>query len=453
MVVLREVGAWVWLLARGLRAEPGWSMVAVALVWLLLPWTLLVLGLLLATAASARTWALVRPVSFGRSTSPLLRIWWRWRIVRAWPLVAEQCRLAGEETPRIRSARSSWPYVRLVLRPLVGQTARTYEDAAEALRLAMGAGRLRIESVGIRDLLLTFTLGDELRNAFPAASGGVDEGLSSVEVGRTERGTPWLLPIGPHTLIAGSSGAGKGSVFWSIAFGLAPAVRDGRVQLHGIDLKGGMEILMGADLFTTTATDAAAAVVSLERLVAQMQLRNRSYAGRLRSHVARQSDPLHVVMIDELAVLTAYSSDRELQRRSETAINLLCSQGRACGFMVVACLQDPRKEVIPSRGLFTQMVGLRLKDVSETSMVLGDVALDSGALCHRITRDLPGTGYVVPEDGGPPLKVRAGYASDAAIRKVAIEYATPISIELEVPPPEDDSWLPASRRRRPQGAS
>ena len=143
----------------------------------------------------------------------------------------------------------------------------------------------------------------------------------------------------------------------------------------------------------------------------------RAYAGRAPLPLCRpKGEPLHVVMIDELAALTAYWSDRELQRRSEKAINLLCSQGRAAGFMVVACLQDPRKEVIPSRGLFTQMVGLRLKDLSETSMVLGEVAVESGAHCHRITRDVPGTGFVVPEDGGPPLKVRAGYASDEAIR-------------------------------------
>ena len=73
-------------------------------------------------------------------------------------------------------------------------------------------------------------------------------------MGRRSDGAEWRLPIGPHTLVAGSSGSGKGSVFWSFAFGLAPEVRAGRVQLHGVDLKGGMEILMGAGLFSTRAT-------------------------------------------------------------------------------------------------------------------------------------------------------------------------------------------------------
>jgi S-DNA-T family DNA segregation ATPase FtsK/SpoIIIE len=111
--------------------------------------------------------------------------------------------------------------------------------------------------------------------------------------------------------------------------------------------------------------------------------------------------------------------------------------------MVLACLQDPRKEVIPSRGLFTQMVGLRLKDQSETSMVLGDLALSSGALCHRITRDLPGVGFVVPEDGTPPIRVRAGYATDEAIRIVASRYPAPVQVPVNVP----QNLEPGSARR------
>src|SRR3954464_5212963 len=127
-----------------------------------------------------------------------------------------------------------------------------------------------------------------------------------------------------------------------------------------------------------------------------MRARTAEYAGRVRSHVATIEEPLHVVMVDELAALTAYNPERDLQRRAEMAINLLCSQGRAPGFVVFACLQDPRKEVIPSRGLFTQMIGLRLKDLSESAMVLGEDAVRSGANCHRISRATPGLGYVIP---------------------------------------------------------
>jgi S-DNA-T family DNA segregation ATPase FtsK/SpoIIIE len=259
--------------------------------------------------------------------------------------------------------------------------------------------------------------------------------------------------VGPHTLVAGASGSGKGSLFWSFAFALAPAIHDGRVQLHGIDLKGGMEVLMGEDLFSTRATSPSEAVALLELLVTQMRLRTRGLAGRLRAHEPDCEEPLHVVMIDELAVLTAYCPERELQRRAENALNLLCSQGRAPGFMVFACLQDPRKEVIPSRGLFTQMIGLRLKDLSETSMVLGESAVLGGAHCHRISPTVPGTGYVIAEDGGHPVRVRAGFASDKVISAVARRFATPTQTSIDASVVEDEIAARQLRRTRlPRGA-
>jgi S-DNA-T family DNA segregation ATPase FtsK/SpoIIIE len=352
------------------------------------------------------------------------------------------------QIPRLVRKSIRWPHVQVVVRPLMGQTMQTFEAAAEAIRVGVGATRLRVEPHGVQDVRLTLTIGDELRAPFAAVVGDPGSDLAFVALGRREDGEPWRLALGPHTLVAGCSGAGKGSVFWSFAFALAPAVREGRVQVHGIDLKGGMEIRMGEPLFTSTATNPAEAVAALEMLVGRMQERTRAYAGRVRSHRATVAEPLHVVMIDELAALTAYCPERDLQRRAEAAINLLCSQGRAPGFMVFACLQDPRKEVIPSRGLFTQMVALRLKDLSETAMVLGEVAVESGAWCHRITRDVPGTGFVLPEDGTHPVRVRAGYASDDAIRAVARTHATPTRLSTVVPD-ELVQKQPSAKRPRP----
>ena len=340
-----------------------------------------------------------------------------------------------------------------MVRPSLGQTCADFEKAAEPIRLAMGASQIRITPAGRRDISITFTIRDTLSTPFDASIPASVDHLDGVVMGRQSDGQVWQLPIGPHTLVAGSSGSGKGSLFWSFVFALAPAVHDGRVQLHGVDLKGGMEILLGEDLFTTRATSAAEAVVSLERLVDIMRERTRRYAGRLRNHRVTADGPLHVVMIDELAALTAYCPNRELQRRSENAINLLCSQGRAPGFMVFACLQDPRKEVIPSRGLFTQMVGLRLKDSSETAMVLGETAMLSGAHCHRIGANVPGTGYVIPEDSSQPIRVRAAFASDESIREAAQRFAAPTHVPIDATPLEVEIAARAPGRTRPTGGA
>lgn len=426
------------VLGRALRhlvVGPGQALVLAALIWLGWPWSGVAILTLVALAIGGvvlwRTWT-ESPSPFARACLGRVA---RRRIRSTWSDACTACGLArpanGDELPAIRAVSGAWPHVALRVRPLLGQTEADFVDAAEVLRTAMDASRLRIEPAGTRELNLTFTVGDPLALPHDAAVPDVS-GNDRVYVGCREDGTPWHLVLGPHTLVAGCSGAGKGSVFWSFAFGLARQVHEGVVRLHGIDLKGGMEVLMGEPLFSSTATDATSAVALLEHLVDRMNERTKSYAGRVRSHEASIEEPLEVVMIDELAALTAYCSDRDLQRRADVAINLLCSQGRAPGFVVFACLQDPRKEVIPSRGLFTQTIGLRLKDRSETSMVLGDVAVETGALCHRIPRTLPGVGYVAAEDLHHPVRVRAGYASDDLIRDVAERFATP-SI-LNVPP-------------------
>ena len=450
--VLSETRLWGRGLLRVMRRYPGHLVAALALCWLWGSRSLWLVVPLLAAALGLRVWAVCRPISFSRFVAaPFLS--WRYRrhVRRLWPEVCAACELGEHETERTR-IRSRWPRVVVRTHPAVGQTCADFERAAEAIRTACGAAQIRVEPADVTGVSVALTFGDGLAVPFEAIvpTQRFAE-LEYVAMGRRSDGAEWRLPIGPHTLVAGSSGSGKGSVFWSFAFGLAPEVHAGRVQLHGVDLKGGMEILMGSGLFTTRATSAAEAVVSLELLVGWMRHRTSQYAGRVRSHVASVEEPLHVVMIDELAALTAYCPERDLQRRAENAINLLCSQGRAPGFMVFACLQDPRKEVIPSRGLFTQMVGLRLKDLSETAMVLGEVAVESGAHCHRITRDVPGTGFVIPEDGGHPIRVRAGYASDDRIRAVAAEFATPVTVPTLVLESREASESPA-RRSRTTGA-
>jgi DNA segregation ATPase FtsK/SpoIIIE, S-DNA-T family len=117
-------------------------------------------------------------------------------------------------------------------------------------------------------------------------------------------------------------------------------------------------------------------------------------------------EPLVVVLVDELAAITAYLTDRDLKSRAALAIGPLCSQRRAVGYMMFGALQDPRKETLPSRGLFTQMIGLRLKDAEETRMVLDDGASNAGAKCHQIPRTQPGVGFMVPEDGSGPVPRR-----------------------------------------------
>lgn len=225
---------------------------------------------------------------------------------------------------------------------------------------------------------------------------------------------------GLHTLTVGCSGSGKGSIFWGIACGLGPAVAAGVVRQVGIDLKYGIELSVGSDLFTkiaTTETDAVETLAALEKLMDQ---RGQRMAGHSRQHSATRDTPLVVLLIDELAGLTNYLSDPAMCKAAKASLSRILSKGRGLGIVVAAFVQDPRKEIIPMRELFTQTIALRLRSRDEVAMVLGDGMVDK-APAHRISPNQPGTGYVIAEDG-QVTKVRSDFWSDDQIRSTAKRY-------------------------------
>jgi S-DNA-T family DNA segregation ATPase FtsK/SpoIIIE len=133
-----------------------------------------------------------------------------------------------------------------------------------------------------------------------------------------------------------------------------------------------------------------------------------------------------VVVVDEIAFLTAYQADRKLKERTLAALATLTTQGRAVGYCVVAALQDPRKEVLNIRNLFPDKVALRLDEPSQVDMVLGDGARDRGARCEDISSDPvtgAGVGFVRLEADPDPVRVRAAFVSDDDIRAMNLHYA------------------------------
>jgi S-DNA-T family DNA segregation ATPase FtsK/SpoIIIE len=150
-----------------------------------------------------------------------------------------------------------------------------------------------------------------------------------------------------------------------------------------------------------------------------MQDRARRFAGLQRDHAPTAEFPFVVVLVDEVAFLTAYQADRKLRERTLAALATLTTQGRAVGYCVVAALQDPRKEVLNVRNLFPDKIALRLDEPSQVDMVLGDGARDRGAACDTISTDPytgAGVGYVRLEADPDPVRVRAAYVSDDDIR-------------------------------------
>lgn len=252
--------------------------------------------------------------------------------------------------------------------------------------------------------------------------------LEAIPLGVCENGAAFTVRLrGGHLLVVGATGAGKGSAIQGLIRQLAPAVPAGLVRMYGFDLKGGMELAAASPLLHRFVYDVEAAADALEQLVADMKAREDRLRGKTRLHTPTPGEPQYVILLDELAELTAYVTDRKLRARIDTALALLLTQGRAVGYSVVAALQDPRKEVLPQRGLFPTRVALRLIEADDIDMSLGKGARERGADCTSIPVGPAGAGvgYVWRDGEADPTRIRLAWVSDDDIAEAVEVYGPP----------------------------
>lgn len=399
-------------------------------------WVAAIVGI---TAAVLITWRLRSPQIYElHFAAPARRLRWRLWAYATWERLSKRCGLSASEQvtrkdhegrpvtqtrwthPKLLQVNASENCLTLTVGTRMGLTVEDLERAVPAIRDAARAHAAQSIVVAPGTVRIELVMREQLSSVGHAAS-PTAVATTGVTLGRCENGAPWRLHVaGRHTLTVGCSGAGKGSVFWGIAGGFGPAVAAGLVHLIGIDLKYGIELSVGARLFTKVATTEADAVKTLAALEKLMDKRGAQMAGNAREHAPSKSAPLIVLLIDELAGVTAYMSDPALRKEAAASLSRILTKGRALGIVVDAFLQDPRKEVLPMRGLFTQTIALRLRSRDEVTMVLGDGMADA-APAHRINPETPGTGYVVAADGHV-IRVRADYWSDDHIRSTAKKY-------------------------------
>ncbi|MGI5268650.1 FtsK/SpoIIIE domain-containing protein [Nonomuraea sp. CA-218870] len=375
-------------------------------------------------------WALTDRESFVRLVGRRLQAWWRliWIYRRHWQPVMIVSGLGRhirgrDYLPRLGKVTCT-PWADLItVRMLKGQAVKDWADRLDHLAQGFGAASCRVALSKAGRLTLTFPRHDPLAVPMPALPLPDVATVDAIEVGKQEDGQPWRLKVhGTHVLVAGATGAGKGSILWSAIRGLLPAAAEGLVELWALDPKL-MELSYGRALFGSryAATPEECADL-LDDAVAVMQKRAARFAGLQRSHTPTVQDPFVLIVVDEVAFLTAYQTDRQLRQRISAALATLTTQGRAVGVGVLAALQDPRKEVMNIRNLFPDKIALRLDESEQVDMVLGDGARDRGALADRIS-PVPelgaGVGYVRLETSPEPIRVRAAYVSDSDIRAMA----------------------------------
>jgi DNA segregation ATPase FtsK/SpoIIIE, S-DNA-T family len=392
-------------------------------------------ALAVSLAAVLALWRWRFPVSFTRFVAGPARGRWRaWYYRRRWAPVMTIGRLApvyqGRVLLPVMSKVTTTGYTdRVAVRLVSGQSAADFAARADNLAHGFGAVLCRVRSARAGALVLEFVRRDALAAIIPALLIPAHVNLRALPVGKREDGQAWLIRVhGTHVLIAGATGAGKASLLWSIVRALLPAMAAGLVRVWAADPKL-MELAYGRAIFDRYgryAADAEAIVVMLEDAVADMQARAAQFAGKHRDHTPTAEHPFVVILVDEVAFLTAYLPDRQLRDRVKAALATLTTQGRAVGFCVIAALQDPRKEVMSIRNLFPDRIAMRLDEPEQVDMVLGDGARDRGALADLISTG-PATGagvaYVRLETDPDPVRVRAAWVTDTDIAAMAAAYA------------------------------
>jgi DNA segregation ATPase FtsK/SpoIIIE, S-DNA-T family len=406
-----------------------------AFTWVSLGWIADV-AIVIWAALVLAIWRCYWPGSFTRWVSAPMRGRWRawWCYRRRWAAVMNVADLApwyrGRILMPVLGRVTATRYTdRVQVRLVSGQCANDFAKRADNLAHGFGAMLCRIRQARSGALVLEFVRRDALAAIIPALPVPDRVDLAALPVGRREDGLPWLVRLhGTHVLVAGATGAGKASLLWGLIRAMLPLIRSGLVRVLAADPKL-MELAYGRVIFDTHgayAADPAAIALTLEAAVADMQARAAMFAGHQRDHAPTRTHPFTVIVVDEVAFLTAYQPDRKLRERIMNALATLTTQGRAVGYCVVAALQDPRKDVLAIRNLFPDRIAMRLDEPEQADMVLGDGARDRGAACELISTD-PATGagvaFVRLEADPDPVRVRAGWVTDADIRAMAADCA------------------------------
>lgn len=427
------------LLWMGLKTRAGLAtLVAVILmyVWIgaYVVYTV-IFWLMLASLASLVVWRLARPADYERIADWRVRALWRKHMLyrRKWSETMRNHSLhvvrakRRDKVPAFVKFKAT-PYVdHILVRPAKG-SIKEFQGHAADFATAFNAERCRIRKHPTRHdrFWLTFPQVDRLATPIEPPPISEDVDLTRVTVGLTEDGDLLRLRIlGRHLLVTGQVGSGKSILLWSILWSIAPLIRDGLVEIHAIDPKGGMELGPGKPLYARYAyRDADEMVQVIEDVLARMDRRMAWCEERdIREHVPTKEEPFILLVIDEGAVLSLLANTPDTKKNLERWQILLLSQGRAPGVGLISCYQVPSKAMIdgPLRDLYPQRVQHRSLEPRHADMTLGPGARERGAETEVLR--LPGM-FFCTIDGEIELTMgRSFHIRNEHIRHLVQNYA------------------------------
>jgi DNA segregation ATPase FtsK/SpoIIIE, S-DNA-T family len=404
-------------------------------------------GALGGAALGLTAWRRGHPDSFDALAAPrirsLRRRWFSRYAGRWWQDVALSCDLAPMHRrtgqiryPRVIRVRSWTPSIDTVwVRLVPGQSVAQWEARAAELAEALGAVRVAVERVRPQVVGLVVERADPFGEVIDAPDMPWDADmvdLGAVWLGETELGADWCEPLaGQHWLVAGATGSGKNSLTWAPLRSIAPLVRDGLVRCWFVDPKR-MELSRGRSMAHRYACEPDGCVDLIEEYATDLRDTQRRLAAQgVRKFTPSPDTPVNLLVLDELAALLAFGDHARVVRRLLSEIG---TQGRGTGHSLLGYVQEPSKDVVPVRDLFTVRICLRATAAAHVDMVLGDGARLRGALADEIpnTPDTAGIGFVVRPRSRVPIRVRAAYVEDHEVDEL-VAFTTQKSGKPEQP--------------------
>lgn len=380
-------------------------------------------------ALAATAWYRGHPDSFDGLAAPQLRAFYRrwssylgprWRdALLDCELVTTHRKTQEIRCPRIIKVAAPTPSIDVLhVRIAPGQHIKAFENKLGELADALGVQRIGVERIRPRVLGLVIERSEPFTETIdaPELTFDVDEvDLDHVFLGETEYGGDWVERLtANHLFVAGAMGSGKNSITWEALRTLAPLIRDGLVRLWICDPKR-VEMAKAAPIAHRYAAEPTDCLAVVEEFVTNLESNQRELAkNKRRKFTPSRETPLDLLIMDELGTLTAYGDHARSYRK---LLSIIGSQGRATGDLMWGFVQEPTKDTVPVRDLFTLRVCLRVTSASHVDMVLGDNARLRGALADEIPNipETAGIGYVVRQRSRLPIRVRAAYVTDDEI--------------------------------------
>lgn len=348
------------------------------------------------------------------------------RLRRQWTLAVRSARNPSLEDriPAARRMRDIPASQRFEIRVPRGSSVPELEQASEVIAAALHIRELRVrrspDNASRAEIVVARR--DPLAVGPPLPWPKADADRASlwrpipVGVGEDGQNVTVLLPE-RNLLLGGEPGAGK-----SVALSLlvATAALDPDCKLWLFDGK-----LVELATWNRCAEGNAGVSVSeaIEVLHNLREEMDRRYAQLLHSGKRKvaQDDglPLHVVVIDELAHYLT-TSDRKQRTEFADLLRDLVSRGRAAGIIVLAAIQKPSADVVPTsiRDLFGFRWAMRCSTPQASDTILGSGWASAGYSAASIDPASRGVSYLLHE-GGIPQRLRSYYLNDSSLASIS----------------------------------